>query len=631
MGFIKIGGAALNQTPFDWENNCKNIKEAIGIAQKKKIEILCLPELCISGYGCEDMFLSSWLSEKAIDKFLEIVPFCSGLAVAIGFPMIFEQRVYNCTALVQNAEILGIYVKQFLANEGVHYEPRWFSSWPEGIIKDVQIGGKTYKIGELIFEINEIRIGFEICEDAWVADEVRPAARHVRKGIDLILNPSASHFAFAKSEFRYKLISGSSEKFNCTYLYTNLLGNEAGRMIYDGEVLIYHKGDLIQRNDRFSFKNVNIVSAEVDFEHSVTKHETLTPDKREREFEFWEATTLGLFDYLRKSKSKGFTLSLSGGADSSTCALMIAEMVKRGINELGIHEFLCKAGLEDRIRPEALEKLTPAIQVRTVLNKLFITAYQATEHSGEDTFKSAESLAKSIGAVFYHWNVDKPVNDYIGIIETAIGRSLNWQQDDITLQNIQARSRAPAIWMLANIYNFLLITTSNRSEGDVGYATMDGDTAGSLAPIAGVNKDFIRKWLLWAEKNLDQPGLKIVNQLTPTAELRPEQYTQTDEADLMPYAVLAKIEYLAIKEKYSPLQIFLNLKNDRESSPALLRNYIVKFFRLWTRNQWKRERIAPSFHLDVFNVDPRSWMRFPILSGGFEEDLKLLEDLNINA
>jgi NAD+ synthase (glutamine-hydrolysing) len=180
--------------------------------------------------------------------------------------------------------------------------------------------------------------------------------------------------------------------------------------------------------------------------------------------------------------------------------------------------------------------------------------------------------------------------------------------------------------MLANIKNALLLSTSNRSEGDVGYTTMDGDTSGSISPIAGVDKHFVIQWLRWAETKLNYHGLNKVNGLQPTAELRPSENQQTDETDLMPYSVIVEIERLAIRDKRSPLDIFLILKEELNVEKELLKSYIKKFFRLWSRNQWKRERLAPSFHLDEFNVDPKTWYRFPILSGGYAEELKELDE-----
>lgn len=182
--------------------------------------------------------------------------------------------------------------------------------------------------------------------------------------------------------------------------------------------------------------------------------------------------------------------------------------------------------------------------------------------------------------------------------------------------------------MLANIERKLLITTSNRSEGDVGYATMDGDTSGSIALLAGIDKHFLLKWLQWAEKTLGYTGLQWVNALAPSAELRPSEQEQTDEKDLMPYAVIVAIERLAIKDRKSPVEVYHELNRQKLESSSLLKVHIARFFRLWARNQWKRERTAPSFHVDDFNVDPRSWCRFPILSGGFEKELLALEALD---
>jgi len=203
---------------------------------------------------------------------------------------------------------------------------------------------------------------------------------------------------------------------------------------------------------------------------------------------------------------------------------------------------------------------------------------------------------------------------------------LTWETDDIAKQNIQARARSPIIWLLANVKKSVLLTTSNRSEGDVGYATMDGDTSGSLAPIAGVDKPFIIQWLRWAEKELGYNGLSYVNNLQPTAELRPVERAQTDEKDLMPYSILVVIEKLGIRDRKSPVEVYKEMAG-KFPDHATLKIHIKKFFRLWTANQWKRERLAPSFHFDDLYVDPRSWCRFPILSGNFDEELAKLDQL----
>jgi NAD+ synthase (glutamine-hydrolysing) len=607
---LRIAGGTVNQIPLHWDNNIHNIIGAIEKAKLDGVAILCLPELCITGYGCEDMFLSEWVPEKAWEQLALIQPHCDGITVSVGLPLRIEGITYNGACVISNKKILGITLKQNLARDGVHYEPRWFNPWTPGKIIEIKRKSQTVQVGDIIYNINGVRIGFEICEDGW--QEHRPGYSLCERGVDLILNPSASHFAMEKSQLREKVVVlDGSKKFNCVYVFANLLGNEAGRMIYDGDIIIAQNGKLIGQNKRLSFNRFEILYADIDFNDP---EKTSTPkllDNKDRNEELTQAVALALFDYLRKSKAKGFVLSLSGGADSGACAVFVAEMVKRASNVLGWDEFCQSLDLDPIEANSDWKKAT---------HQLLACAYQGTTNSSETTRSAARELAGSIGAQFFQWTIDEEVDGYKQKIETAIERKLTWECDDVSLQNIQARARSPIIWLLANIRRAVLITTSNRSEGDVGYATMDGDTSGSLAPIAGLSKPFILQWLRWAENTLGHKGLKRINTLQPTAELRPPERHQTEESDLMPYTVLEEIERHAIRDKKSPGVVFNEMKKNYQDHEQL-KNHIRKFFRLWSANQWKRERIAPSFHLDDMNVDPRTWCRFPILSSGFTNEL----------
>jgi NAD+ synthase (glutamine-hydrolysing) len=608
---VKIAGATVNQTPIHWSNNTLHILQAIEEARRQQVKILCFPELSITGYGCEDLFLHEWVAERAWKEVQVIKEKCDGITVAIGLPFRMNDITYNAVCVIGDRKILGVTLKQNLAKDGVHYEPRWFQEGKPGQLTECNRDGETFSVGDIIYAVEGIRVGFEICEDAWRKKE-RPGYRLCRRGVDLILNPSASHYGMGKSVLReQEVVIEGSRQFNCVYLFVNLLGNEAGRMIYDGDIVVGQKGKLVAVNTRLVFTDYALMACEVDFSPAAETPVVRTSDNKEINEELSRAVSLALFDYLRKSRAKGFVVSLSGGADSSICAVFVAEMVKRATAELGWEKFC-----------EIFSLSASEIQNdwRTAVGKLLACAYQGTKNSSPQTLAAARLLATSIGAQFYQWAIDEEVQSYSSKIEEAVGRKLTWETDDITLQNIQARTRSPIIWMLANIHRAVLLTTSNRSEGDVGYATMDGDTSGSLSPIAGLSKVFILQWLRWAETALDHSGLHAVNNLQPTAELRPPERHQTDEDDLMPYAVLVKIERLAIFRRNSPAEIFGILKGEIE--PELLKGYIRKFFRLWAANQWKRERFAPSFHLDDFNVDPRSWCRFPILSSGFSQELE---------
>ncbi|RYZ96041.1 MAG: NAD+ synthetase, partial [Moraxellaceae bacterium] len=465
---LKLAGGALNQTPLDWEINLRNIKSAIDISKEKGVEILLLPELCITGYGCEDMFLSPWVWEKSVEKLLEVVDWTDGITVALGLPLMHGNMLRNTACLISNKKILGFWAKQFMALDGIHYEPRWFHPWPAGEVGEIEIGGGKYPIGDVVYDLpGGVKVGFEICEDAWRPE--RPAFSHKKRGVNLILNPSASHFAFGKTRVREEVVAvKASQQFNCVYIYANLLGNESGRIVYDGEVMIAQYGELVQKNNLLSFADIDVAMADVDIDGPKAKSshpiEYASQDKCE---EFIAALCLALFDYCRKSRSNGFVLSLSGGADSSVCAVAVAEMVRRAVAELGINGFAEKMHLAKRVDVVALEAMPREEACKVLVSKLLVCAYQSTGNSSDATFTSAKELALSIGAVFHDWSIDDEVAGYIGKIEKSIGRKLTWQTDDITLQNIQARVRAPAIWMLANINYSLLMATSNRSEASV--------------------------------------------------------------------------------------------------------------------------------------------------------------------
>jgi len=653
MNRIVVGAASLNQTPLDWDGNRRRAAAAVAEARDRGVGYLCLPELAITGYGCEDMFLSPGVGERALAAVGELAEECHGIVVAVGLPLWFESSVYNAVALVADGRIAGFVAKQNLAGDGLHYEPRWFKPWPEGLVERVGApGGGTAPLGDLVFDIGGIRLGFEICEDAWVAD--RPGTRLARRGVDLIFNPSASHFAFGKQQVRERFVLEGARAYACGYVYANLLGNEAGRIIYDGGTAVACGGEFLAEGPRFSFEDHELIAATVDLnltrlqqarqvshrpivgepsELTVpvdfsppwrapprTRGQTGTDIRRDRskEEEFTRTVALGLFDYLRKSRSGGFVVSSSGGADSAATAVLVKLMIDLGVAELGEEGFRRRLG---HLR----------FDDRPLAEQLLSCVYQGTRHSSETTRRAAETVARAIGADYQEWDVEQLVNDYHALLEGGLGRSLSWETDDIPMQNIQARARAPGVWMLANIRNALLLSTSNRSEAAVGYATMDGDTSGGLSPISGIDKAFLRQWLRWMETEglppdvPPLPELRVINEQEPTAELRPADDKQTDESDLMPYPVLDAIERLAIRDKKLPLEVWeLMCEAQPQHDATTMKNWVIKFFRLWSRNQWKRERYAPGFHVDDKNLDPKTWCRFPILSGGFEKELEEL-------
>ena len=579
MTTVRIAAATLNQTPLDWTGNLRRCVESLAQARDAGATIVCLPELCLSGYGCEDAFYAEHVRERAAAALVELCEACHGLAAVVGLPLEVEGKLYNAAACVADGELLGCTLKQFLADDGIHYEPRWFRPWPAGRQTRVSLAGRECPVGDLIYDVAGVRLGVEICRDAWV--EGRPAKTFAQRGVTLAMNPSASHFAFGKQDIRKRLVGEGSRLIEGPYVYTNLVGNESGRSVYDGGVLIAEGGELDHEGARFleNERSLVVAGGEVGPPRGAQPAAAAVvasgwppearPDQLARapapQLPAWEASesiafeefargaSLALHDYRRKCRASGFVLSLSGGADSAAVALLV--------------------GLIQQIHGPP----TP-----------LTTVYQATSNSGDVTRSAAAAVAD------------------------AVGRAL---------QNIQSRARPPGAGMLAYLKNALLLTTGNRSEAAVGYATMDGDTSGGYAPIAGVSKQFLLDWLRWMEAEGPHgvgptPTLAAINAQQPTAELRPPEAGQTDEADLMPYAVLEVIERSTVGV-LDPRGRTLERLAEAFPQHAAEQHaaWLDRFEHLWRISQWKRERLAPSLHLDVLSVDPKTWRRWPILSG----------------
>jgi NAD+ synthase (glutamine-hydrolysing) len=639
MTSIHIATASLNQTPLDWMGNFERCGVAIREARERGVEILCLPELCISGYGCEDMFFAPWVISRAAEILFDLAREAKDIFVLVGLPVSFNGRTYNAVALIGDGKIHGIVPKQHLANDGIHYEARWFTPWT-GETEQIEMGNTQVPFGKLLFSYQEVRFGVEICEDAWVQN--RPANTYIKEGATVILNSSASHFSLLKLQKRIdKALDLASISPDIYYVYSNLLGNEAGRAIYDGSGFISKGSSVIAYAPRFSFEEVELVSVVLEnistsdlskvvshATHLVTLSlpdrsslitNTPTNDRQAsfetsdslKEEEFTRAVSLGMFDYMRKSKSKGFVISLSGRADSSACACLAMLSLDLPLRQIDHDTFQKRIG-ENRVNIDFIREYVHC-------------AYLKTENNSDETEHAAAAVAAGINAEFQVYEIDDLIESYSSKVQQGTGLSLSWKAHGIPMQNIQARSRGPLVWFLANLHGALLLSTSNRSEAAVGYTTMDGDTCGGLSPIGGIDKAFLLSWLRWlADSRNHSFGnfdfLEVVNNLSPSAELKPLAEQQTDEKDLMPYVVLDVIERGFIGEKRSPEELSqLVFSKGLSDSLQQADKWVQRFLELWQRNQWKRERYAPAFHLDDQSLDPKTWCRFPILSGAIQE------------
>ncbi len=674
---ISVAAVSVNTTPLAVHDNIKLILEATKEACAKGADLVLTPELAVTGYGLQDMFYVSASMEKIPNLIREMsseVP--NNCYLAVGFPLLIPGgQLYNAAALLTKDKVLGIVMKQHLARSGIHYEPRWFTPWQHGSVIELDFAGQKVPAGDLVFVVDGVRIGFEICEDSWVSD--RPGRSLCRRLTDVILNPSASHFALGKQLERVTFVADGSRAFGAVYVYANLLGCESGRAIYDGDMMIASAGKLVGMSERLSFAPYKILMANCDlranrnireqssmllrvndaydegvcftglsfrpedFSKKISPVTKFIPEDELQEAS--RAVALGLWDWMRKTRTGGYALSLSGGADSALCAAMVYFGIVQAYTTLGEKRFIeilasCNIKVESSApKEDHLEYLK-----KKVMPKVLLTLYQGSDYSGDVTFNAAKNLAEEIGAWHNSWSISSLVKEYIRLSDSLTpDNPLSWEKDDLALQNIQARVRAPGIWLMANRFNKLLIATSNLSEASVGYCTMDGDTSGVVSPIAGISKSRIlrmNRYLLenglklqdnkeFSFDNLKIQAMAGIVAQAPTAELRPVE--QTDEKDLMPYPLLDEIRRLTQTLHLTPKEVFIELiRSDfhEKYNESFLYNAVKRYYRLYTRNQWKRERFAVGFHIEGDSADPKAFRRFPVLSSCLSEEMTELDE-----
>ena len=664
-----ISTVAINQKPLDFAANTQRICQAICELSQQADKDKCLlpdlvvfPELCISGYGCEDAFHFTRTWQRSFTCAQEIARYAAKVlpqsVIVVGLPFYDESRgrLYNANAVLANAKIYGLVPKSILANNGVHYEPRWFYGFHSRSCTTLCKQGESFAFGLAAFSHKGVRFIIENCRDAW--GPRRPAELLNQTNFDIILNPSASHFAFDKYKIRRNIVIESSRRFGVAFALTNLLGCEAGRLIYDGHMALASCGVLQHESISFSFRDFVSATFPIDISLNrlkrlsantqktpasnprklihidsqqkspkienidMSRHYTVCKETQSpRNQQFLQAACLGLFDYLRKSGTRSFFISLSGGVDSAICAVLVQRTLAYAIQELGACAALERLGHEELLAHLTKSKNQPLNEILVQLMPRFLyTLYQSTKYSSQNSRKAAAQLSKALGACHSEVDIQEQVDSYVSvaesILEKNLGRKFDKTKDGLALQNIQARSRAPLAWLLANASNSILLSTSNRSEAAVGYCTMDGDTAGGLAPLASVEKSFLRDWLLFMQKEGDAllgpiPELSLVNQLEPSAEL---VANQRDELDLMPYSLLDQMVRLSVSERKGPQEILEILVTNTSFSREELGEHLKRFYDLFAKNQWKRERLAPCFHLAEESLDPRGCFRFPIFS-----------------
>jgi len=555
----RIAIAQINCTVGDLKGNCAKIIEYAGRAKDLGADIVTFPELAITGYPPEDLLLKPKFIEDNITALKEVEKSIKDIVAVVGFVDSDDGKIYNAAAVICNHKIQGIYRKTLLPNYGVFDEKRYFTPGKKALV---------FKLGELIFGVN-------ICEDIWFDEG--PTASQARAGAGLILNINASPYHTGKIKVREEIVRHLASVNKVFIFYTNLIGGQ-DELVFDGQSMACDNTGTITAHAA-AFKEDLLIEdiprdklikdqAKKSNNDTTKKHELIVIDKkgqhsdkpaitwRQAEMldpvaEVYEALVLGLHDYVSKNGFGNVTIGLSGGIDSAIVAAI-------AVDALG----------KDRV------------------TGVFMPSRYTSRESEED----AKEMAKNLGIEMLTVPIDEIYKAYM----TTFKPIFKDRKEDITEENIQARIRGNILMALSNKFGWLVLTTGNKSEMSVGYATLYGDMAGGFAVIKDVPKTLV--YMLSAYKNSSGPVIpQRILEKEPTAELKPDQ---KDRDTLPPYDTLDPILKAYVEEDKHPEEII---------SPSLEKDVVDRVSRMVDGSEYKRRQSPPGIKITpkAFGKDRR--------------------------
>ena len=551
MSKLRIALAQINPTVGDLTGNVLKIKKFIKKAEEVNSDIIVFPELSITGYPPEDLLLKSHFIEDNIKAAKEVAKHTSNIIAIYGFVEKENKKIFNSAAISHNQQLLGTQKKIYLPNYGVFDEKRYFSS------------GHSHSL----INLENSTVGINICEDIW---HPNPTKNLAASGVSTILNINGSPFQIGKIEERKRLLIKRAKENKVNIAYVNMVGGQ-DELVFDGgsmfinfdgkiqvigpqftEKLLVYDLDEHQNQDRsqsitYSTNSINI-KASKNKKHILEKFNT-TQESCIEEDQILQALILGTKDYVQKTGFSKVLIALSGGIDSALVAT-IASLA---------------------LGPE---------NVRCV--------YLPSRFSSQSSKSDANQLCINLGINLNEISIEDIFSTYESTLSEDF-KNTNW---GVAEENLQSRIRGALVMALSNKFGYLVLTTGNKSEMAVGYATIYGDMAGGFAVIKDVPKTLaykISNYINLKYKKEIIPESIITKE--PSAELK---FDQKDSDNLPPYEILDKILELYVEKDFSTYEIqTMGFDND-------IINHVIK---LVDKNEYKRRQSAPGIKITAKNFD----------------------------
>jgi NAD+ synthase (glutamine-hydrolysing) len=581
---LRVALAQIDPTVGDIRGNARKIADRTASAREQGAALVVFPELTLSGYPPEDLLLKTSFLDQVGEALEDLAAQTRGIVALVGFPERADD-VYNSAAVLADGEVAAVYRKMYLPNYGVFDEQRYFQSGSEAGI----------------FELNGIPIGVSICEDIW--EPGPPAMTEALAGAQVIVNLSASPYRAGYGHARERMLVQRAVDNLAAVVFVNTVGAQ-DELVFDGHSLaIDQDGRVLARCPQFeecltlctidprevasarlrdTRHRVNVRRqrrasqiAEPPAVHLASVEVTSTgphtvggnvAELLDPHAELYAALRTGLRDYVDKNRFEHVVLALSGGIDSALVAMVAADA-------LGPDRVTCVS--------------------------------MPSPFSSEGTRADARAIAENLGTEF----LEIPIEDAMGAYDAMLADAFAGREPDVAEENVQARIRGNVVMALSNKFGWLVLTTGNKSELSVGYATLYGDMAGGFAVLKDVFKGTVYRLVRWRNEQAGRelvPGSVLAR--PPSAELR---YEQTDQDSLPEYDVLDAILAGYVEEDLDAVELVRR---------GLPRDDVERVIRLVDRAEYKRRQAPPGIKISTkaFGRD----RRLPITNRyeGREED-----------
>ena len=633
-GIIKVASAVPTVKVADCRQNIKEIELLIAQAEGQGAEIIVFPELCITGYTCQDLFRQQILLDAAENCVMQLLEFSRQLDIIsiVGVPIVAGDLLLNCAVVLQQGKILGIVPKTYLPNYNEFYEKRWFASAQDLRPQLIRYAGHPINISSephLFRTVDGAMFGVEICEDVWAPT---PPSNHLAlAGADIIFNLSASDELIGKHAYLKSLLAQQSARTMCGYVYSSAgFGESTQDVVYGGNLLIYENGQLLAEGERFAITN-QIVYAQIDVERlrADRRNNTTFVNAQRRMMEdtinVTDAEAVNQRDFVLERNVNPHPF-IPSSTDMETSCNEIFNIQVMGLAKRLVHTHCStvvigiSGGLDSTLALLVCVKTFDKLKLnRKGIVGVTMPGFGTTGR----THNNAISLMQSLGVSIREINISNSVMQHF----EDIGQDPNSQ--DVTYENSQARERTQILMDLANKLGGMVIGTGDLSELALGWATYNGDHMSMYGVNASIPKTLIKYLVQFVAKTVDGESSATLYDIIATP-ISPELIPADDNGNIKqktedlvgPYELHDFSLYHFLRHGFSPRKIFMMAQkafgmpqpaypNTEHYDDETILYWLQTFCRRFFNQQFKRSCLPDGPKVGSVSLSPRGDWRMP--------------------